>query len=77
MALKHGEELQRWEIAVSKKLVGEFRRRSRSPQREEFDDLLQECLIHWIEVRRRLRADPEGRGIADATLALIRLSAGR
>lgn len=41
MALKAGEGLQRWEIAVTKKLVGEFRRRSRSLAREEFDDLVQ------------------------------------
>ena len=41
MALKAGEGLQRWEIAVTKKLVGEFRRRSRSLAREEFDDLMQ------------------------------------
>jgi RNA polymerase sigma-70 factor (ECF subfamily) len=54
MALKHGQGLQRWEIAVAKKLVAEFRRRSRSLEREEFDDLLQECLTHWLEVRRQL-----------------------
>jgi len=64
MALKHGEELQRWEIAVTKKLVGEFRRRSRSLAREEFDDLLQECLAHWLEVRRKLDPDREGPPIA-------------
>ena len=64
MALKHGEELQQWEIAVAKKLVGEFRRRSRRLEREEFDDLLQECLTHWIEVRRKLAPDPEGPPVA-------------
>jgi|GEM_PF-1760608 len=64
MALKHGEELQRWEIAVAKKLVGEFRRRSRSLAREEFDDLLQECMAHWLEVRRKLDPDREGPPIA-------------
>jgi len=64
MALKHGEELQRWEIAVTKKLVGEFRRRSRSLAREEFDDLLQECMAHWLEVRRKLDPDREGPPIA-------------
>lgn len=58
MALKAGEGLQRWEIAVTKKLVGEFRRRSRSLAREEFDDLVQECLAHWIVVRRKLAPDP-------------------
>jgi RNA polymerase sigma-70 factor (ECF subfamily) len=58
MALKEGEGLQRWEIAGTKKLVGEFRRRSRSLAREEFDDLVQECLAHWIVVRRKLAPDP-------------------
>ena len=64
MALKHGEELQQWEIAVAKKLVGEFRRRSRRLEREEFDDLLQECLTHWIEVRGRLAPEPDGPPVA-------------
>lgn len=64
MALRDGRELQQWEIAVAKKLVGEFRRRSRILEREEFDDLLQECLTHWIEVRGKLAADPGGPPIA-------------
>ena len=59
MALKAGEGLQRWEIAVTKKVVDEFRRRSRSLAREEFDDLVQECLAHWIVVRRKLAPDPD------------------
>jgi len=60
MALKRGEELQGWEIAVAKKLIGEFRRRSRSLNREDFDDLLQECLAHWLEVRQKLDPEPNG-----------------
>jgi RNA polymerase sigma-70 factor (ECF subfamily) len=64
MALKHGDELQGWEIAVAKKLIGEFRRRSRSLNREDFDDLLQECLAHWLEVRQKLDPDPNGRPMA-------------
>ena len=58
MVLAAGKGLQQWEIAVTKKLVGEFRRRSRSLAREEFDDLVQECLAHWIVVRRKLAPDP-------------------
>ena len=59
MALRHGDGLQKWEIAVTKKLVGEFRRRSRTLAREEFDDLVQECLTHWIVVRQKLSPDPD------------------
>jgi RNA polymerase sigma-70 factor (ECF subfamily) len=64
MALKQGNGLQGWEIAVTKKLIGEFRRRSRSLYREEFDDLLQECLMHWLEVRQQLVPDRDGPPIA-------------
>jgi RNA polymerase sigma factor (sigma-70 family) len=59
MALKQAVGLQKWEIAVTNKLVGEFRRRSRILGREEFDDLAQDCLLHWIGVRRKLAPDPD------------------
>jgi RNA polymerase sigma factor (sigma-70 family) len=59
MALKPGVGLDKWEIAVAKKLVGEFRRRSRILARDEFDDLVQDCLLHWIGVRRRVAPDPD------------------
>ena len=54
MGLKDGVGLEKWEIAVTKKIVGEFRRRFRRLAREDFDDLQQECLVHWIEVRQKL-----------------------
>jgi RNA polymerase sigma factor (sigma-70 family) len=59
MALRPRDGLDRWEIAVAKKLVGEFRRRSRILGRDEFDDLVQDCLLHWIGVRRRVAPDPD------------------
>lgn len=40
-----------WEIAVAKKLVEEFRRRWKCLCREDFEDLLQECLTHWYFTR--------------------------
>jgi RNA polymerase sigma-70 factor (ECF subfamily) len=64
MALTFGEGLHQWEIAVAKKLVGEYRRRSRSLAREEFDDLMQDCLAHWIVVRRKLSPDPDAPPLA-------------
>jgi RNA polymerase sigma-70 factor (ECF subfamily) len=64
MAPKAGGGLQQWEIAVTKKLVGEFRRRWRSLAREEFDDLMQECLAHWIVVRRKLAPDRDAPPVA-------------
>lgn len=59
MALRPGDGLEKWEIAVAKKVVGEFRRRSRILGREDFDDLVQDCLLHWIGVRRNLAPDPD------------------
>ena len=59
MALKPGHGLDGWEIAVAKKLVGEFRRRSRMRWRDDFDDLVQDCLLHWITVRRKIDLDPD------------------
>ena len=38
--------------------MGEFRRRSRILERSEFDDLVQDCLLHWIAVRRKIALDP-------------------
>ena len=40
-----------WEIAIAKKLVDEFQRKWKCLEEEEFDDLLQECLIHWLFVK--------------------------
>ena len=64
MGLKDGAGLEQWEIAVTKKIVSEFRRRFRSLAREDFDDLQQECLLHWVQVRARLVPVGEGPPVA-------------
>ncbi|MBX9606673.1 MAG: sigma-70 family RNA polymerase sigma factor [Gammaproteobacteria bacterium] len=64
MGLKDGAGLEQWEIAVTKKIVSDFRRRFRSLAREDFDDLQQECLLHWIQVRARLVPVGEGPPVA-------------
>jgi RNA polymerase sigma-70 factor (ECF subfamily) len=38
---------QDWEIAIAKRLINEFRGKWTCLRNEGFDDLLQECLIHW------------------------------
>ena len=40
-----------WEIAIAKKLVDDFQRKWECLKQEEFDDLLQECLTHWLFVK--------------------------
>jgi len=49
-----------WEIGVAKKLVNESRSKWTCLQYEDFDDLLQECLMHWYFVRDKY--DP-GKGV--------------
>ena len=59
MGLEQGQELGGWEIATVKKVVAECRRRYRILEREEFEDLMQECLTHWVVVRRRIPPEPD------------------
>ena len=47
----HEKLFQSWEIAVAKRLVHEFQKAWTCLGREDFDDLLQECLIHWYQAR--------------------------
>ena len=61
MALKEEQGLGNWEIATAKKLVSENRRKHRILEREEFEDLMQECLAHWIVARRRIPPEPDPR----------------
>ena len=64
MELKDGAGLEEWEIAVTKKIVAECRRRFRILAREEFEDVQQECLLHWIQVRRGLVPTGDGPPVA-------------
>ena len=59
MGLEQGQGLGGWEIATAKKVVAECRRRYRILEREEFEDLMQECLMHWVVVRRRIPPEPD------------------
>lgn len=47
MSLKYGNLFAGWEIAVAKRIIQDFRQKWKYIKDDEFDDLLQECLIHW------------------------------
>lgn len=64
MELKDGAGLEQWEIAVTRKIVAECRRRYRILAREDPEDVQQECLLHWIEVRQRLAPNGDGPPVA-------------
>lgn len=49
----YGDLFEDWEIGIAKNLIAEFRRNWASLKKEEFEDLLQECLSHWLSARSR------------------------
>jgi len=60
---------ERWELAITRKLIGEFRARWRSLEQDEFEELMQECLVHWLSVRREL--DPTRGAVRSAFMATV------
>lgn len=61
MALESGDGLAQWEIATIRKQVSEQRRRHRILEQWEFDDLVQESLLHWIAIRHRIGPRDDGK----------------
>ena len=51
--MNYGGLFESWELAVAKKVINDYRKKYKCLEREGFDDLLQECLIHWLDVRDR------------------------
>ncbi len=47
MANRYEGLFEGWEIGVAKKVIEKFRKQWTCLAREDFDDLLQECLTHW------------------------------
>ena len=62
--MNYGGLFESWELGVAKRVINDYRREHRNLAREGFDDLLQECLIHWLDVRDQY--DP-GRGASEKT----------
>jgi len=49
--------LDKKEMSVAVRLVARYQKRYLSLRRFEFDDLLQECLTHWIFIRKKRVSD--------------------
>ncbi len=60
---------ERWELAVARKLINQFRSRWRSLEQDEFEDLMQECLVHWLSVRGDI--DPSRAATRTAFMARV------
>jgi len=46
--LSYGSLFEGWEVAIAKHLVNEFMKQWRCLDDDDFEDLLQECLTHWL-----------------------------
>jgi len=56
-ALKYAGDFEDWEVAVAKNVVAGFLEQWKCLQPEDFDDLTQEALLHWLQKRKEYRAD--------------------
>ena len=64
MANKYGTLFEGWETAVAKNTVSQFLDKHSWLRGWEFEDLLQECLAHWLHKRSYYR---QGRGASPKT----------
>jgi RNA polymerase sigma factor (sigma-70 family) len=55
MGLTYGDLFADWEMAVAKQAVSRFQARNPRFKGMDFNDLLQECLIHWILQRSKFQ----------------------
>lgn len=53
MSQNYGHYFKDWEIAIAKRLISEFKKQWECLQLVDFEDLLQECLIHWLKVKEK------------------------
>ena len=56
----YGRLFEEWEIAIAKKVVQEFKRKWKHLAKEDPDDLLQECLAHWVFVKSKRVFEDDG-----------------
>lgn len=56
-ALQYGDVFEDWEVAVAKYVVDGFLEQWKCLQPEDFDDLTQEALLHWLQKRNKYRAN--------------------
>lgn len=62
--MNYGGLFESWEFAVAKKVINDYRKNYKCLEREGFDDLLQECLIAWLDARDKYDS---GRGASKKT----------
>ena len=58
-----------WEIGIVKNIIARFRKEKRCLKLEDFDDLVQECLIHWYFVKEKY--DPSSKASLKTFMARV------
>ena len=69
MELKYEGIFEDWEIAIAVRLVSRFRAERRVLEREDFEDLLQECLLDWLS--KRDKYDPSRHASRQTFMAAV------
>jgi len=60
MGLNYGDLFSEWELVIAKKVVSRFLAKNSWFKGMDFDDLLQECLVHWLLQRAKFHQDKGG-----------------
>ncbi len=53
MSPNYGKLFNEWEVTIAKRIVQEYKRKWKYLAKEDPEDLLQECLAHWLFVKKR------------------------
>ncbi len=56
MGLAYGGLFEKWEVGLANAIVREFRSSYKILEKEDEDDLVQECLIQWLSAKSKYKA---------------------
>lgn len=70
MRLKYGNLFEPWEIRIAKKVVAEFQREWRCLRRDDAEDLIDDCLIHWLSIKQKINLSGDKNPKAYLSIAL-------
>ena len=54
MSLNYGSLFETWEVTLTKKIVAKFRYEWRCLRQDDAEDLIDECLIHWLTAKQKI-----------------------
>ena len=69
MEQNYGKCYRDWEVKIAMKLVGKFQKKWKCLRVENFNEIVNECLIHWYSVRHKY--DPTRKTSQEAFMSKI------